>query len=47
MSGELYEGMYCMTQKRYLGRDISGGFAKLDHSGFPLSMIIRGRKAEG
>ena len=26
--------------------DISGGFAALDHSGFPLSMIILGRKAE-
>ena len=25
--------------------DISGGFAALDHSGYPLSMIIRGRKA--
>ena len=24
--------------------DISGGFRPLDHSGFPLSMIIRGRK---
>ena len=24
--------------------DISGGFAALDHQGYPLSMIITGRK---
>ncbi len=26
--------------------DISGGFAPIDHSGFPLSMIIQGKKTE-
>ncbi len=24
--------------------DISGGFSPIDHSGFPLSMILQGRK---
>ena len=24
--------------------DISGGFTAIDHSGFPLSMIIQGKK---
>ena len=27
--------------------DISGGFSSIDHSGFPLSMILQGQKAEG
>ena len=27
--------------------DISGGFSSIDHSGFPLSMILQGRKTEG
>ena len=27
--------------------DISGGFTEVDRSGFPLSMIIRGRMSDG
>ena len=35
-----------VTGLQEFDHDISGGFASLDHSGFPLSMIIQGRKAE-
>ena len=34
-----------VTDLQEFDRDISGGFEALDHSGFPLSMIIQGRKA--
>jgi hypothetical protein len=34
-----------VTGLREYDYDISGGFSTLDHSGFPLSMIIQGRKA--
>ena len=33
-----------VTGLREFDYDIGGGFVELDHSGFPLSMIIRGRK---
>jgi len=33
-----------VTGLQEFDHDISGGFASLDHSGFPLSMIIQGRK---
>ncbi len=35
-----------VTGLQEFDHDISGGFGSLDHSGFPLSMIIQGRKAE-
>ena len=33
-----------VTGLQEFDRDISGGFGPLDHSGFPLSMILQGRK---
>ena len=33
-----------VTGLQEFDRDISGGFGALDHSGFPLSMILQGRK---
>ena len=33
-----------VTGLQEFDHDISGGFSALDHSGFPLSMIIQGRK---
>ena len=33
-----------VTGLREFDYDISGGFNALDHNGFPLSMIIQGRK---
>ncbi len=33
-----------VTGLQEFDRDISGGFGELEHSGFPLSMIIRGQK---
>ena len=35
-----------VTGLQEFDHDISGGFGALDHSGFPLSMIIQGRKVE-
>ena len=35
-----------VTDLQEFDYDISGGFEALDHSGFPLSMIIQGRKVE-
>ena len=35
-----------VTGLQEFDHDISGGFGALDHSGFPLSMIIQGRKTE-
>ena len=36
-----------VTGLQEFDHDISGGFGDLDHGGFPLSMILLGRKAEG
>ena len=33
-----------ITGLQEFDRDISGGFTAIDHSGYPLSMIIQGRK---
>jgi hypothetical protein len=33
-----------VTGLQEFDHDISGGFGVLDHSGFPLSMILHGRK---
>ena len=33
-----------VTGMREFDYDISGGFASVDHSGYPLSMIIQGKK---
>ena len=33
-----------VTGLQEFDHDIGGGFVELDHQGFPLSMIIQGRK---
>ena len=43
ISGMCANGMV-ITGLQEFDRDISGGFTAIDHSGYPLSMIIRGRK---
>ena len=43
ISGMCSNGMV-ITDLREFDSDISGGFAAIDHSGFPLSMIIQGKK---
>ena len=43
ISGMCNNGMV-ITGLREFDSDISGGFAAIDHSGFPLSMIIQGKK---
>ena len=43
LSGMCQNGMV-VTGLQEFDRDISGGFPSLDHSGFPLSMILQGRK---
>ena len=46
---EIISGMCCngiaVTGLQEFDYDISGGFPELEHQGFPLSMIIQGRKA--
>ncbi len=46
---EIVSGMcgngIAVTGLQEFGHDISGGFVALVHSGFPISMIIQGRKA--
>jgi len=46
VSGMCLNGIV-VTGLQEFDHDISGGFGALDHSGFPLSMILHGRKAEG
>ena len=43
VSGMCLNGI-AVTGLQEFDHDISGGFGALDHSGFPLSMIIQGRK---
>ena len=43
ISGMCNNGIVVTDLKEY-DYDLSGGFNSLDHSGFPLSMIIQGRK---
>jgi hypothetical protein len=43
ISGMCSNGMV-ITGLQEFDSDISGGFAAIDHSGYPLSMIIQGRK---
>ena len=45
ISGMCGNGIVVTGLEEY-DHDISGGFSTLDHSGFPLSMIIHGRKVE-
>lgn len=45
ISGMCTNGIVVTGLKEF-DHDISGGFGALDHSGFPLSMIILGRKTE-
>ena len=43
ISGMCNNGIVVTDLKEY-DYDLSGGFGSLDHSGFPLSMILQGRK---
>ena len=45
ISGMCNNGIVVTDLKEY-DYDLSGGFNSLDHSGFPLSMIIQGRKID-
>ena len=45
ISGMCNNGIVVTDLKEY-DYDLSGGFNSLDHSGFPLSMILQGRKVE-
>ena len=45
ISGMCNNGIVVTDLKEY-DYDLSGGFGSLDHCGFPLSMIIQGRKTE-
>lgn len=45
VTGMCNNGIF-VTDLQEFDHDISGGFGSLDCSGFPLSMIIQGRKAE-
>ena len=46
ISGMCKNGI-AVTDLQEFDHDISGGFCELDHSGFPLSMIIQGQKMNG
>ncbi len=46
ISGMCRNGIVVTGLQEY-DHDISGGFAALDHRGFPLSMIIQGQKTAG
>ena len=43
ISGLCDNGIVVTGLKEY-DHDISGGFSSIDHKGFPLSMILQGRK---
>lgn len=45
VSGMCGNGIY-VTGLQEFDHDLSGGFTELDNSGYPLSMIITGKKAE-
>ena len=48
MMSEIISGMckngIVVTDLQEFDYDISGGFTTLDHQGYPLSMILQGRK---
>lgn len=43
ISGMCKNGIF-ITGLQEFDHDISGGFSSIDHSGFPLSMILQGIK---
>ncbi len=43
ISGMCNNGI-AVTGLKEFDHDISGGFSSIDHSGYPLSMILQGKK---